>query len=185
MISPNGYIIDENGEFSPNGYIDFEKDISEFEKRCDEIKTMMHEIIRSETQRSFDPDTPLRLEFAICLPILGGEIRQDGSRIPSPNFSRRTLLSAINRGELKSTKRMNKFLVSENQLKEWLTWQENSQEQGFGSNQSDIISQAAQPRRHGTFATPPSTESPLKSRQESALARLMKSKEERLRSQNI
>ncbi len=69
-----------------------------------------------------EPDTPLTLDQAICLPELGGKLlRNHGLSLRGPKVARKTLETAINRGELKvgwfNTKNL---FVTRRGIQEWI-----------------------------------------------------------------
>lgn len=70
--------------------------------------------------RPFGEDTPLKLSDAIYLPILGGEVRRNGERIPSPTFTKRALDGAIKAGHLDGRMIRGKWTVTILALKAWL-----------------------------------------------------------------
>lgn len=70
--------------------------------------------------RPFGDDTPLKLSDAVYLPILGGEVRRNGERIPSPTFTKRSLEGAIRTGHLDGRMIRGKWTVTILALKAWL-----------------------------------------------------------------
>ncbi|MGO6692543.1 hypothetical protein ACCS54_18695 [Rhizobium johnstonii] len=69
-----------------------------------------------------EPDTPLTLDQAVCLPELGGKLlRNHGLSLRSPKVARKTLETAINRGKLAvgwfNTKNL---FVTRRGIQEWI-----------------------------------------------------------------
>ena len=79
------------------------------------------------TERPFDEDAPLKLSDAVYLPILGGEVRRNGSRIASQTFTKRSLEGAIKAGQLEGQLIRGKWTVTVSALKAFVADSQKSQ----------------------------------------------------------
>jgi hypothetical protein len=114
-------------EFSRRMLADLEELNAEFHVGIDQVLAQLHTAedgLRVEAMgmvpRTFGEDTPLKLRDAIYLPILGGEVLRNGTRIASPTFKVSSLEGAIKSGHLDGKIIRGKMTVTVKALRDWL-----------------------------------------------------------------
>ncbi|KQZ50357.1 hypothetical protein ASD54_08875 [Rhizobium sp. Root149] len=117
----------DHAELSRRALADMEEALVEFQLGMDDVigglntaKDAFQMEADGKVARPFGEDTPLRLSDAVYLPILGGEVRRNGERLPSPTFTKRSLEGAIKAGHLDGRLLRGKWTVTILALKAWL-----------------------------------------------------------------
>jgi len=129
--------------------------------------------------RDLDPDEPLTLIEALCLPELGGRMYADGTADTSKTVTMYALRTAIGEGRLQlhPASRRGSHRISRNQIKDWMAWQDVANPQGSSSRPSGSTKMAAPKRPSGSSnILMREREQLVSSAQASALAKLQRLK---------
>lgn len=129
--------------------------------------------------RKLDPDEPLTLIEALCLPELGGGMYADGTAEKSRTVTMYALRTAIGEGRLQlhPASRRGSHRISRNQIKDWMAWQDVANPLGSSSKPSGSTRTAAPKRPSGSSNILTREKAALvSSAQASALAKLQRLK---------
>ncbi|RVH78096.1 hypothetical protein CN203_11410 [Sinorhizobium meliloti] len=127
--------------------------------------------------RDLDPDEPLTLIEALCLPELGGRMYADGTADTSKTVTMYSLRTAIGEGRLQlhPASRRGSHRISRTLIKEWMAWQDVANPHGSNSKASASTRTAAsKPRSGSSNILTRDKEKLVNSAQASALAKLQK-----------
>ncbi|CUW93700.1 hypothetical protein [Agrobacterium genomosp. 2] len=128
-----------------------------------------------------NPDEPLTISQALCLPELGGRLFADRTGVPSKNVRPYAIRNAIAEGRLQlhPTSQRGSHKISRNNIKEWIEskWQDVANRPASNSKPSDRTKTAASKRQNGSSnITTREREKQLSSAQASVLLKLQRLK---------